>query len=292
MLAVVLALLSAALFGAMTVAVRFGFRHGGAPDAEIGALVTTTAAAAVAGLAALVDQESAELTLRDAGFFALAGLIAPGASQLLFTRAVRDAGPSRTSVVVGTAPLFAATMAIAFLDEPLEAPLVVGALLVVAAGLILVNEPDRPEHVRLSGIAIAFAATLLFTSRDNLIRWYSGEASSGSIRGAAVAIGAGALGTLVFLLATRGRKLGRDARRITWKPFATAGIFFGLSYVCLFAAYYRARVTVVSPLVATESLWGVTLSAILFRRAEVVGTRLVTAAILVVVGGTLISVFR
>jgi DME family drug/metabolite transporter len=291
-LAVVLALLSAALFGAMTVALRSGFRAGGAPDAELGALVTTAAAAVVAGVAALLDRESAPLTLRDAAFFALAGLIAPGASQLLFTRAVRDAGPSRTSVVVGTAPLFAAAMAIAFLDEPVEAPLVIGGLLVVAAGLILVNEPDRPEHVRLSGIAIAFGATLLFTSRDNLVRWYSGETASGSIRGAAIAIGAGALGTLVFILATRGGSLRKDARRLAWRPFAVAGLFFGLSYVCLFAAYYRARVTVVSPLVATESLWGVTLSALLFRRTELVGTRLAGAAVLVVAGGTLISVFR
>jgi hypothetical protein len=51
-------------------------------------------------------------------------------------------------------------------------------------------------------------------------------------------------------------------------------------------------VTVVSPLVATESLWGVTLSVLLFRRTEVVGARLAGAAILVVAGGTLISVFR
>jgi drug/metabolite transporter (DMT)-like permease len=86
--------------------------------------VTTAAAAIVAGIAAILDREDTPLTLRDAAFFALAGLIARGASQLLFTRAVRDAGPSRSSVVVGTAPLFAAAMAIVLLDEPVEAPLV------------------------------------------------------------------------------------------------------------------------------------------------------------------------
>jgi drug/metabolite transporter (DMT)-like permease len=208
LLAVALALLSAALFGAMTVALRFGFRDGRAPDAELGAFVCTASAALVAALAAIIDREATELSLRDAAFFALAGLIAPGASQLFFTRAVRDAGPSRTSVVVGTAPLFAAAMAIVFLDEPIEAPLVIGGLLVVAAGLILVSEPTRPEHVRMSGIALAFAATLLFTSRDNLVRWYSGETSSGSVKGAAVAMTAGALGTLVFLSATRRRGSG------------------------------------------------------------------------------------
>src|SRR4051794_19589153 len=98
----------------MTVALRYGFREGRAPDAELGAFVCTSAAAVLAAVAAVVDREDTQLTLRDAAFFALAGLIAPGASQLFFTRAVRDAGPSRTSVVVGTAPLFAVAMAILF----------------------------------------------------------------------------------------------------------------------------------------------------------------------------------
>ncbi len=74
--------------------------------------------------------------------------------------------------------------------------------------------------------------------------------------------------------------------------FVPAGILFGLSYVCLFEAYYRGRVSVVSPLVATESLWGVALSALLLRRHELVGPRLFGGAALVVAGGVLIGVFR
>jgi drug/metabolite transporter (DMT)-like permease len=74
--------------------------------------------------------------------------------------------------------------------------------------------------------------------------------------------------------------------------FLPAGICFGLSYVCLFEAYYRGRVTVVSPIVATESLWGVTLSVLLLRRHELVGRRLALGAVLVVAGGALIGVFR
>ena len=71
-----------------------------------------------------------------------------------------------------------------------------------------------------------------------------------------------------------------------------AGVLFGLSYLCLFEAYYRGRVSVVSPLVATESLWGVALSALLLRRHELVGARLAAGAALVVAGGALIGVFR
>lgn len=73
MLAVVLALLSAALFGAMTVALRFGFRGDGAPDAEVAAFVCVATAALVAAVAALLDREGTQLTLRDAAFLALEG---------------------------------------------------------------------------------------------------------------------------------------------------------------------------------------------------------------------------
>ncbi len=52
---------------------------------------------------------------------------------------------------------------------------------------------------------------------------------------------AGALGIALYLTAMRGRRLAADAGRIAWRPFAVGGVFFGLSYVCLFAAYYRAR---------------------------------------------------
>ena len=87
------------------------------------------------------------------------------------------------------------------------------------------------------------------------------------------------------------RRLAGTARRAA--AFLPAGLCYGVSYVCLFEAFYRGRVSVVSPLVATESLWGVALSALLLRRSELVGPRrLALGAVLVVAGGVLIGVFR
>ncbi len=73
------------------------------------------------------------------------------------------------------------------------------------------------------------------------------------------------------------------------RAFLLPGVLFGFSYAALFEAYYRGRVTVVSPLVATESLWGVLFSALLLRRSELVGGRLVVGAVLIVSGGALIG---
>ena len=47
-----------------------------------------------------------------------------------------------------------------------------------------------------------------------------------------------------------------------------------------------------SPLIATESLWGVVLSVLLLRESEVVGRRLVLGAALIVAGGALIGAYR
>jgi drug/metabolite transporter (DMT)-like permease len=279
--AVALALASAALFGSMTVALRFALAR--APDAEVGALHTIAAALAVA----LPFAAAGDLDLRGTWPFLLAGVLGPGGSQLLFTLAVRDAGPSRTSVTVGTAPLFSVAIALALLDEPAKAGVILGALLIVVGGILLVREPGRPEHVKWIGLGFALLATVVFAVRDNLVRHLSLETDVEPALAAASTLLAGGVTVAVWLLATRQRLPFGGFR-----AFVPAGVCFGLSYICLFEAYYRGRVSVVSPLIATESLWGVGLSALLLRRHELVGPRLFGGAALVVAGGVLIGVFR
>ena len=279
--AVVLALVSAALFGAMTVAIRFALAR--APDAEAGALWTI----AVAVVVTLPFVAVGEVDLAGVWPFLLAGVLGPGCSQLLFTLAVRDAGPSRTSVTVGTAPLFSVAIALGLLDEPAKAGVIAGAVLIVVGGILLVREPGRPEHVKWIGLAFALLATLVFAVRDNLVRHLSLDTAVEPGLAAAATLLAGGVTVAAWLLATR-RRLPLTG----FRAFAPAGVLFGLSYLCLFEGYYRGRVSVVSPLVATESLWGVALSALLLRRHELVGPRLLGGAALVVAGGVLIGSFR
>lgn len=279
--AVVLALASAALFGAMTVALRFALRR--VADAEAAALLTVVAALAVCAPFALAG----DVDLAGTWPFLLAGVLGPGSSQLLFTLAVRDAGPSRTSVTVGTAPLFSVAIALALLGEPAKAGVLAGAVLIVVGGVLLVGERGRPGHVKRIGLVFALAATIVFAVRDNLVRHLSLDTGVEPGLAAAATLLAGGLTIAAWILAKRRRLplAGLGA-------FFPAGALFGLSYVCLFEAYYRGRVSVVSPLVATESLWGVALSALLLRRHELVGPRLLGGAALVVLGGVLIGVFR
>jgi drug/metabolite transporter (DMT)-like permease len=277
---VALSLCSAFLFGAMTVALRFALPG---RSAEAGALATVMAALAVAVVATTAGAAAHGLDLGELWPFALAGLIAPGASQILFTLALREAGPSRTSVVVGAAPLVAVAIALIALDEPLRAPLAAGGILIVAGGAALATERTRPEHVRRVGLLFAAAAALFFATRDNLVRWLAVDSPARPEPAAAATLLAG---TAVALAYTR-----RLPTRAELRAFLVPGLCFGLSYVLLFEAYYHGRVSVVSPLVATESLWGVTLSALLIRH-EGIGRRVALGALLIVGGGVLIGAFR
>jgi drug/metabolite transporter (DMT)-like permease len=127
----------------------------------------------------------------------------------------------------------------------------------------------------------------VFAARDNLVRWLAVDTDVSPGVAAAATLGAGAALMVVFVVVGRASLRAQDAR-----AFAPAGVVFGLSYVCLFEAYYRGLVTVVSPLVATESLWGVALAAVILGRSEGITLRLVVGALFVVTGGALIGVFR
>jgi drug/metabolite transporter (DMT)-like permease len=256
-------------------------------DAQLGAAATVVTALIVAVVWALADPPACGLHLEKAWPFALAGMLSPGGAQLFVTLAIRETGASRTSVVLGTAPLVAVTIALVLLGEPLSAALLVGAVLVVAGAVELARERERPEHLRRIGLLYGWIAVVLFAARDNVLRWLARSSPvPPAVAAAAALVGGAALISAVALRSTPRRSLSVAL------PFVPAGLFFGTSYVLLFEAYFRGRVSVVSPLVATESLWGVVLSVLLLRRTELVGPRLVVGAALVVAGGALIGAVR
>jgi drug/metabolite transporter (DMT)-like permease len=283
--AVALALASAALFGAMPVAVRFALVPPLVP-AAVGALLMQAATFAVLCVAAAVQ---GGVTVDGLAPFLLAGAVAPGLSNLFITVAIREAGSSRASVAFGMAPLFAVTIAVLAFGERPAAAVVVGAILIVGGGVALAVEPGRPRHVRSFGIVLALVGAALFALRDNLVRHESLETDVPSMTAGAVMLAASLVVTGSFVVGRRNRV--RWPRRVIAR-WLLPGTFVGLSYVALFEAFYRGTVSVVAPIVATESLFGVVFSALLLRRSERVGPRLVAGAALVVTGGALIAVFR
>jgi drug/metabolite transporter (DMT)-like permease len=285
--AIVLAAAAAMLFGALAVAIRFALRTDADPDA--GALVTTFVACVLCIVIAAVLGQWSHVAWGDTWPFLVAGTVAPGISQLLFTRAVGLIGASRTTILVGISPVLSAAIAIALLGEPFRAALVVGTVLVVAGGTMLAWQRGGPFGLLSLGGALAALAAVLFSVRDNFVRWAERGSSVPGVVAASCSLAAATV-VLLFVVAAR----GRTRRRITLaaRPFLLSGLLYGGAYALLLTAFDRGRVTVVAPLYATESLWAVVFAAIVLRRAEGIGARVVAAALLVVAGGALIGGFR
>jgi drug/metabolite transporter (DMT)-like permease len=288
---VLFALAAGASFGALTVSIRVALSR--APDVLGGSFTMTAIALPVAVAGAVVTGAGwEEIDPRELWPFLLLGALVPGVSQVLATRAVRDAGPSRAGIVMGMAPLGSALIAITVLREPIEAGLVAGTVLVVAAGVGLALERGRPAGFRILGVGLAATVAAMFAVRDNVVRWASGETDASPL----VAVSATflvALPVLFAFLRWKGEHRVRTAgpARLAL-AFLPAGVVTGIAQVALYEAFDRTRVTVAAPLAATAVLWTVVFSAVFLGRTELVGRRLFAVAALVVAGGALIGVSR
>jgi drug/metabolite transporter (DMT)-like permease len=281
---------SGALFGALALAVRHALRR--AADPYVGAAVVPTVAVAVALLVSIPSLAQDTIRGADLWPFALAGVLVPGASQILFIIAVRDAGPSRAAILIGTAPLISVGIALTVLGEPFRPLLAAGTALVVAGGVALGRERARPEHFRVFGAVLALACAALFAVRDNVVRWAARDAHPPALVAADVSLAAAAVVTIAYVVVLHRTRL-RHSARPSLAAFAPAGVMLAFGYDCLFAAFDRARVSIVAPLNATQSLWAVLLSALLWgRQAELIGRRLVGAGMLIVAGAAVISAVR
>jgi drug/metabolite transporter (DMT)-like permease len=138
-------------------------------------------------------------------------------------------------------------------------------------------------------LSLGLGAAFLFAVRDNLVRW---AARGNDVPGFVAATASLLTASIVILVIVALRRSAVVRIRRAAKPFLLSGLVYGISYVCLYSAFDRGRVTVVAPLVATESLWAVLVSIVVLRRSERIGVRLLLAAALVVGGGALISSFR
>jgi drug/metabolite transporter (DMT)-like permease len=286
-LVVLLAAGSALFFGALAVTIRLALARG--IDAEAAALVTTVIACLICGFLSVATGDFSNVVWSDTWPFFVTGLFAPGISQILFTRSVGVIGPSRTAIVVGISPVLSAAIAVSVLGEPLHTALVLGTLLVVAGGTLLVRERGGPAAMLSLGIALSLSAAVLFSIRDNLVRW---AARGSDVPGFVAATASLVSATLVILVVVAARPHARARIGRAVRPFIPSGLVYGISYACLYTAFDRGRVTVVAPLVATESLFAVLISILVLRTTERIGPRLLLAAGLVVGGGALISSFR
>lgn len=195
------------------------------------------------------------------------------------------------AILLGSAPLIAILIALTVLGEPLRPLLAVGALLIVLGGVALAGERTRADHSRVRGSALALLCAALFATRDNILRWAARDRHPPPLVAATTSLLAAAALILVYLALVRRDRLRTGLPRAL-PAFAPAGLALALAYGALLAAFDHGRVSVVSPLNATGSLWAVVLATIVIGRSEAIGRRTTLAALLIVAGAALVGALR
>ena len=255
-------------------------------SALVGATVGVTIAAIVSLILALVSGSSLpdfEVLWK----FAIVGIIAPGSSQGLFVSSIGSIGPARTSILIGTSPVFSVLLAVFFLDESWKTTIMIGTLLTVLGSALISWE--KGIRFRQVGIVFAIATSLTFAIRDVVARHFNvGTDVSSWWSGTVVLISASI--TLWIFVSIKFGPIWKTQTRKALPEFIPSGIMIGIALPLLLEALNKGAVNIVAPLaLASQNIAIVILSGWFFGSRE--RTRqVIVAMILIFVGGIVVTI--
>ena len=273
-LPLVLAVMSTLCFGVAMVTARVGLRH---LDARAAAAVSIPTATLLFVVAAPFTIDFISFNVAAIIIFAVVGLFYPALVTLLTFRSNEELGPTVTSAISGTAPLFAMLAAALFLHErvPPQAAL---AAVGVAAGVALMSWNPRAAHKRLAGKA------LLWPVAGAILRGFAQVGAKAGLLLWSNPFAASLVGYLVSTATVLGVSHARGNKRkkltrpgLIW--FAITGLLNGGAMVLMYSALALAPVSSIAPIIAAYPLVTVAVSAV-FLRTEAVSHRATAGAII------------
>jgi drug/metabolite transporter (DMT)-like permease len=284
--ALLLAMLSALCFGAGMITSRVGLRH---LDARSGAAVSIPTATALFVIAAPFTIELSEFNLAAVLMFAAVGLFYPALVTLLTFRSNEELGPTVTSAISGTAPLFAMLAAALLLGERVPPQAAIAAV-GVAIGVALLSWRPGTVRTRISGNALVWPVA------GAIVR---GVAQAGAKAGLLLwgnPFAASVIGYLVSSTAVIGAERLRSGGRKTvtrqgllW--FAATGIVNGGAMLLMYSALALAPVSTVAPVIAAYPLVTAIASA-LFLRGEKINAPIIAGTVITVAAIAYLATFR
>ena len=255
-------------------------------SALVGATVGVTIAAIVSLILALISGS----TLPDSEVlwkFAIVGIIAPGSSQGLFVSSIGSIGPARTSILIGTSPVFSVLLAVIFLDESWKTTIMIGTLLTVLGSALISWE--KGIRFRQIGIVFAIATSLTFAIRDVVARHFNVGTNVSSWWSGTIVLIAASI-TLWIFVSIKFGPIWKTQTRKALPEFIPSGIMIGIALPLLLEALNKGAVNIVAPLaLASQNIAIVILSGWFFGSRE--RTRqVIIAMVLILIGGIVVTV--
>ena len=280
-----IALTAAISYAASGIAAKRGLRYSTPITVT---LVSVTVHAAALWTALLLAGGIPEVSWWVLFLFALTGTLQP--IIRLFTYAgIHYVGASRGTTLRSSNPLVRTTLAMVFLGEQVNLPIVVGTILIVTGiGLVSWQPEAQRASFRWWYLGYPLGAALL-AGISHPLRRYALNLANEPLYLAAI-IGIVALPWLAsyIVLPTKGEQPVWNRRSIGW--FLMAGAFETLGILLVIIALSVGQVVIVSPIVATSPLWILLGTWLFLRGIESLTLRTVLGALCVVSGTIAISV--
>lgn len=229
--------------------------------------------------------------------FLTAGLFGTLFGMVCLYGSIERIGASRTTPIVASSALMATLLGVVLLGETVTEIHALGiVLIVVGVGAIgWETSAENPEGLSRRELLLSFtlplAAAVAFGTEPILANYGFAEGTPAPV-GLAIKTGAAWAGFVFYLrwknaLPRLGRLPSTDLR---W--YALAGIANTLFLIGYYIGLELAPVNVVVPIIITNALFVIVLSALFMpRRLERVTWRLVAAALVVVVGAMIVTVY-
>lgn len=291
------ALVAAFCFASGSVAVKRATQTG---DVMLGFLVGLVVNAVLVGIVALLTVEAWAVPPLPLVLFALAGLAGPGLARLLMMRSVRDVGASvAVPIQTSSNPLLSSAAGILIFDESAGRGRLVALVLTVtgiwscARGGSANRIPLEIRRARGAGLThlgvllVPLAAGGAYAASDILrkagLNRYD-EPVLGALIGTATAL---ALWSAAYVVRPAMREPLLLTGSLGW--FCLNGVLIGTAQLALLRALSTGDLSIVSPIVASQPVIVIVLSALVLRDIERLRWGSVAGAVLVVLGVALLA---
>jgi DME family drug/metabolite transporter len=222
--------------------------------------------------------------------FVVAGVFAPGIGRTLSYMGIEKIGVARSVPIANSSPIFASVFAVVFLAEAWVPQNILGTLLVFGGVIILsMAKPATGEWNKLDVIyplvgAMAFGAS-------SILRKAGLGYIDLPVLAAAVTAGTAALFSFTLLQVQGGRRAIKLTRKSAAWLFP-AGVFNTAAMLSVFYALRHGPVVIVEPLVSSNPVLTLLFTAIFLRDLEAINMRVITGALLTVIGTVLVVLVK
>lgn len=220
--------------------------------------------------------------------FMMIGLIRPAISANLAVAALRHIGPTLTTTLSSTSPLFGAAIGVLMLDEMLTWQIVIGTIGIIMAVISLaLKDKAAPSTFPIWALALPIGAAFIRSLGHGITKIGMVEVPDPYF---AAMIGASVSFLITFTLwAIKSERKPINFRAAGPYWFMSAGVVYGIALICLNTALLFGEIITVVPIVASAPIFSMLMSVFIFRR-ERVTLRIFLAVAMVMTSVVLISV--